>query len=87
MTKHKKKGKGSIMGDFTPAMSMGMTSMGLGVVGGAMQPHLPAGMKNPMTEMGSSMVKFVPVATTLGGSSLAVKQVKVLIKNMKKLKA
>ena len=83
MTKHKKKGKGSIMGDFTPAFGMAGASMGLGVVGGAIQPHLPAGMKNPMTEMGSSMVKFVPVTTALGGVSTTTKQLKKLIKSMK----
>ena len=86
MTKQKKKKQGSIMGDFTPAFGMGMTSMGLGVVGGKLQPHLPAGMTNPMTSMGSTMVKFVPVTTALGGVSTTTKQLKKLIKSMKGIK-
>ena len=88
MTKHKKKkGKGSIMGDFTPAMSFAGASVGMSIIGGKLQPHLPVGTPNPLTSGGASIAKMTPLMVTVGGSSMAVKQVKALIKNMKKLKA
>ena len=54
----KKKKKNEILEDFKPALIMGGAGIGSSVLGGALQPHLPAGTTNPLTKMGNTFGTF-----------------------------
>ena len=87
MTKHKKKKqKSGMFDDYAPTFALAGGSMGMAVVGGKLQKHLPAGTPNAMTTGGSAMAGMIPITATMGGASGVSKQLKKLIKSMKGIK-
>lgn len=84
--KHKKQQNDGLMSGMMPSFAMAGGSMGMAVVGGKMQKHLPAGMPNPMVSGAKAMGDFVPITATVGSATVVSKQLKKLIKEMKGIK-
>lgn len=85
MPKKKKKSKGNsiVRGMRTPFIFAG-GAMGASLLGGAFQSHIPAGMANPLTQTGATMIHFVAPVTAIGATGVVVKQLKKTQKKFKK---
>lgn len=79
-----KKKKNEILKEFKPALELSGLSIGSSIMGGALQPHVSAGMVNPLTQMGSTTGKFVSPVATLGAMSFTLKKLNKLEKKIKK---
>lgn len=62
----------------TPAIKLGVASIGINIVGAKLQPSLPAGTINPLTQIGTSGSRFSPLLGTLGLTGLSLKELKKL---------
>jgi len=80
----KKKKKNEILKEFKPALAMGGLGIGSSLLGGALQPHLPAGTTNPLTKMGSTLGTFTKPVAALGAMSVITKKLKKLEKKTRR---
>ena len=80
----KKKYENEILEDMKPALEMGGLGIGSSLLGGALQPMLPAGTINPLTSTGRTLGTFVRPVATLGAMSIVTKQLKKLEKKTKR---
>ena len=64
--------------DFKPTFGLAGLGIGSSILGGTLQPHLPAGVTNPLTQTGSTISGFIPLTASLGGFSIVTKQFKKL---------
>lgn len=58
-------------------------TMGLGLLGGSLQPHLPSGITNPLTSGASTMAGFTPTIATLSAGGIIFRQFKKIEKKVK----
>ena len=82
----RKKRKNEILEEMKPAFGLAGVSIGSSILGGALQPHLPAGVTNPLTATGTATSKFVAPMAVLGVGSYTFKKLKKLEKKVNKKK-
>jgi len=82
----KKKRKNELLEEMKPAFGFAGASIGSSLLGGALQPHLPAGITNPLTVVGTTTSKFVSPMAVLGAGSYTLKKLKKLQKKVNKKK-
>lgn len=80
------KKRNKILKEFKPAFQLAGASIGSSILGGATQKHIPTGVQNPLTTLGSATGKFIPVVAIAGVTSLTAKQLKKLEKKLKRRK-
>ena len=70
--------------EFEPALSLAGLSIGSSILGGALQPHVPAGVTNPLTATGRVAGRFVSPLAVMGVAGFTFKKIKKLEKKIKK---
>ena len=83
---YKKKKKHHMMDHMKPTFVLAGGSMGMAMIGGAMQPHLPVGMSNPMLVAGQATSNIIPLTVAVGGMATSSQILKNLLKEMKGIK-
>ncbi len=76
----KRKKKNDALESIKPAFQVGGISIGSLLVGSALQSKLPAGVVNPLTQIGVVGTKIVSPLVIIGGTSLALKELKKIEK-------
>ena len=76
--------KNEILKEFKPGLELAGLSIGSSILGGALQPHIPAGMINPLTETGRVTGTFVRPVVALGAMGFTLKKLKSLEKKVKR---
>ena len=79
-----RKKKNEVLQEMKPTLALAGLSMGSSVLGGSLQPMLPPGVSNPLTETGRVGGMFVRPFAVLGVSSFMFKKLKRLEKKVKK---
>ena len=79
----KKKKQNKILKEMKPTLSLASMSISSSILGGALQPKLPAGVSNPLTTTGRVTGTFIPPVATLGAFSIVKKQMKKVSKKVK----
>ena len=70
------KKKNEIIEGMTPALAFGAFGTGASILGGKLQPLIPAGTINPLTSTGSVMGDFAGPVATLGAFAITTNQLK-----------
>lgn len=84
MVKRKKKRQSTMVDDFLPPIGFATGSVTASVLGGAIQPIIPAGITNPLTTAGSTLGKFTGPVSAVAGAGIVLKQVRKIEKKIKK---
>jgi hypothetical protein len=84
MAGRKKRKVLGITEDLFPPIQTAGGAAGLAVLGGAVQPIIPAGMANPLTSAGSTLGRFVSPVSAISGAGIALKQVRKIGKKKRR---
>lgn len=76
--------RNELVDDLMPALAFGAVGAGVGVLGGAVDPLLPAGVGNPVAATGTTLSRFAPVVTTVVGGKIVLKQIGKIGKTVRK---
>lgn len=82
----RKKYRNNIVESMTPTLAMGFAGAGMGVMGGAVAPILPAGMDNPFTPSGEIFGGAARITAPIGAGGFVLNQMRGLEKKVKRKK-